>query len=49
MTIFEWMLAVVFVLIFAFCMLAVWGADLKPPRRCPHGYLDWDKCPVCCH
>lgn len=18
-------------------------------RHCPHGYRDWDECPVCCH
>lgn len=19
------------------------------PRRCPHGFTDWDDCPDCCH
>lgn len=18
-------------------------------KACPHGYVDWDECPVCCH
>ena len=18
-------------------------------RTCPHGHVDWDECPVCCH
>jgi hypothetical protein len=21
----------------------------KQPAACPHGHLDWDQCPVCCH
>lgn len=21
----------------------------KVVRECPHGYLDWDNCPDCCH
>jgi len=26
----------------------------KPPKEvivkaCPHGHVDWDKCPTCCH
>ena len=48
-TFFEWMLAFVFALLYGITMLAVWGADLKPRPRCPHGYLDWDRCPVCNH
>jgi hypothetical protein len=21
----------------------------RKPKPCPHGCVDWDECPVCCH
>lgn len=26
-----------------------WGPALYQPPLCPHGFKDWDDCPVCCH
>jgi hypothetical protein len=27
----------------------VWKRRLNKPMSCPHGHVDWDECPVCCH
>jgi hypothetical protein len=28
--------------------LLVFMMPVAPPKRCPHGFADWDQCPDCC-
>lgn len=46
----EWGLGIFFSIFYTLFLFALWLGRRRPiVRRCPHGFVDWDRCPICCH